>query len=413
VGPEKHIGVPLLAAATIIQTTRETPRTGTTNDQKVRNVKKRWTEDQFLQAKRVLSRHVNVSNACRELDVTPDALQKLFQRENLPPPKTFLRGQVDVVAEDFQPLVDALKKSPTFDSLCSTLDLSPARARDLLSRARAAGYAVRVGAEVVGIGHDETSDVRDIEVPPTEGGRFKIGVVSDLHAGSKYCLRAQLRDCIERMYSRGVRDILIPGDLTDGCYKHGVFELKYSGIQDQIADLERMLPKKEGLRYHAISGNHDFTFSEKTGLDFGGVCEGYFRSRGRVDLRCYGDRAATLRVGGTTVRLLHPSGSCSYAISYKLQKFVEAFDSGEKPGILLVGHYHRSCYIYTRGVHAFAVPTFQGPGSAFGKSLGLGPQAIGGLILSWKLTKFHTIRSLQFEPLSYFKTEKEKETGAG
>ena len=371
---------------------------------------KKWTSADYERAKRVLNKHTSVKDACSELQISCDALQKLFQRADLPPAKTFLMGSEEVDIEDFSKLVDALKRSPVFDDLCSTLDLSPARTRNLLRRARAAGYAVRLGAEVVGIGHEDTSDIRDVEVPPTVGGRFRVGVISDLHAGSKYCLRAQLRDCIERMYRRGVRDILIPGDLTDGCYGHGVFELKYSGVQDQVADLERMLPQKEGLRYHAISGNHDYTFSERTGLDFGSYCVGYFKTRGRNDLCFYGDRAATLRIGGTSVRLLHPSGSCSYAISYKLQKFVESFDSGEKPGILLVGHYHRSCYIYTRGVHAFAVPTFQGPGSAFGKSLGLGPQAIGGLILSWKLTQFRTIRSLQFEPLSYFKTEKEKET---
>jgi hypothetical protein len=107
--------------------------------------------------------------------------------------------------------------------------------------------------------------------------------------------------------------------------------------------------------------------------------------------------------------MLHPSGSCSYAVSYKLAKFVEAFSSAEKPGVLLVGHYHRSCYIYTRGVHTIACPTLQGPGSAFGKSLGLGPQAIGGLLLSWRLTKFQTLREFNIRAINYFKHEKEKE----
>lgn len=306
-------------------------------------------------------------------------------------------------------LVHEARKEPSFEDLCNKLRASPAEVRGLITKAKQSGYAVRIGAENIGIGNELQSEAQSVDVPPIVGNWYKIGVLSDLHAGSKYVLRAQTIDCVERMYRKGIRHILIVGDLTDGCYKHGVFELKQSGIEDQTKALSSMLPKKPGLQYHAISGNHDFTFSEHTGLDFGQYVVGCFSRLGRHDISFYGDRAATLLIGGTSIRLLHPSGSCSYAISYKLQKFVESFDSGEKPGILLVGHYHRFCYIYTRGVHTFACPTFQGPGSAFGKSLGLGSQSIGGLILKWKLTKYKTIRNLAFESLNYFKREQEKE----
>lgn len=306
-------------------------------------------------------------------------------------------------------LVHEARREPTFENLCNKLHASPAAVRDLITRAKQAGYAVRIGAENIGIGHELQAEAKAIDVPPVVGDWFKIGVISDLHAGSKYVLKAQCVDCVERMYRRGIRHILIVGDLTDGCYKHGVFELTYSGIEDQVTELARMLPRKPGLCYHAISGNHDFTFSEKTGLDFGKYVVGRFAELGRKDITFYGDRAATLLIGGTSIRLLHPSGSCSYAVSYKLQKFVEGFDSGEKPGILLVGHYHRFCYIYTRGVHTFACPTFQGPGSAFGKSLGLGSQAMGGFILKWRTTKYKTLRQVSFEGLNYFKYEQAKE----
>jgi hypothetical protein len=293
--------------------------------------------------------------------------------------------------------------------LCDILDLPPSKVKALIVDARAAGHAIRTGAASIGLGHEPSTEVLDTGVPATVGERFRLGVVSDLHLGSKYALRAQLRDCVTRIYRAGARDILIPGDLLDGCYPHGQFELTYSGIEDQTADLFRSLPRFDGLTYRAITGNHDFTFVNTTGLNVGRYIEGYFRDHGRDDIRFYGDRAATLRIGGTTVRMLHPSGSCSYAVSYKIQKFVESFDSGEKPGILLIGHYHRSCYLYVRGVHAFTCPTFQGPGSAFGKSLGLGSQSMGGLLLGWKSTDVGTLRELNIRPINYFKTEQAKE----
>lgn len=311
--------------------------------------------------------------------------------------------------EDFTRLVNASRKSPSVEALCNELDLSPASLRAMVERARVAGMAVRVSDGHVGIGHEPATGESYVSDPPPTGKRFLCGVLSDIHAGSKYCLRPCVKDAVGRMYRAGVRDVLIPGDLLDGCYRHGEFELTYSGLTEQTDDLSRILPQLDGLKYHAITGNHDFTFTERTGADVGSFIVGRFAALGRRDLAFYGDRAATLRIGGTSVRLLHPSGSCSYAISYKLQKFVEAFDSGEKPGVLLVGHYHRSCYIYTRSVHAIACPTMQGPGSAFGKSLGMGPQAMGALIIGWKLTSVATLRDFVLRPLSYFRHEQAKE----
>lgn len=384
----------------------------------------RWTPKEINMSVGLLRAAITVEQACSHtpkvlgFQATPDQLQKAFKARGMPAPSAYLWDGIpghlaDVSAKttDFSALVKAAKSKPSFSALCDTLDLSPKALTQLLADAKSSGLALRVAPGGVGVGHAEPTGVQDTGiVPPTVGKRFRLGVISDLHLGSKYALRAQLRDCIKRLYRAKVRDIVIVGDLLDGCYRHGEFELSHSGLADQTTDLLATLPQYPGLTYHAITGNHDFTFTEKTGVDVGAYIVGQFAAAGRKDLKFYGDRAATLRIGGTTVRLLHPLGSCSYAISYKLQKFVEAFDSGEKPGVLLVGHYHRSCYVYSRGVHTLACPTFQGPGSAFGRALGLGSQAIGGLLLSWKLTEVGTLREFGIRPISYFKAEQPKET---
>jgi hypothetical protein len=374
-----------------------------------------------------LANHLTLRAAVAEMSelqdrVTEAGLYHGFRDAGEPPPSTFLMSakrpktsqstpqKVTIPSPDkFQELIRAARKSPSLEVLCDILDLPPSKVKALIVDAQAAGHAIRTGAASIGLGHEPSTEVIDTGVPATVGERFRLGVVSDTHMGSKYALRAQLKDCVARIYWAGARDILVPGDLLDGCYPHGQFELRYSGIEDQTADLCRTLPELIGLKYHCITGNHDETFTKPTGLNVGRYIEGYFRDHGRTDIRFYGDRAATLRIGGTTVRMLHPTGSCSYAVSYKIQKFVEAFDSGEKPGILLIGHYHRSCYLYVRGVHAFTCPTFQGPGSAFGKSLGLGSQSMGGLLLGWKATEVGTLRELNIRPINYFKTEQAKE----
>lgn len=393
---------------------------------------KKWDETRVNLAIGYLRRSATIPDAVHRMrrdepllaDVTIPSLEKGILRgsghrageylNSQPPGGAHARVTVEAPTEKREATVDslllAMRKTSTLEGLCDKLNVSPSSAKKLVNDAYAQGYAIQLSDVSIKFGYgDRANEVLEAAPPPADGKQFKLGVISDLHRGSKYCMTGALRDAIGRMYRTGVRDVVIPGDLLDGCYKHGVFELRYSGVEDQTKDFERALPQHEGLRYHAITGNHDFTFTEASGIDVGQYITGHFAKCGRTDIAFYGDRAATLGIGGTTVRLLHPTGSCSYAISYKLQKFVESFDSAEKPGILLVGHYHRSCYIYTRGVHAFAVPTFQGPGSAFGKSLGLGPQAMGGLILSWRLTKMKTIRDMTIRPLSYFRVERPKE----
>jgi predicted phosphodiesterase len=252
---------------------------------------------------------------------------------------------------------------------------------------------------------EQIRTVQNTRIMPTRGKRQTVGVISDLHLGSKYCLRAQLIDCVQSMYERGIREILIPGDLLDGCYKHGIFELSHTGLTDQTQDLYETLPKLRGLSYHAITGNHDHTFAELTGVDVGEYITGYFKERGRRDITFYGDCGAFVSLRGAVIHLWHPLGGMSYAKSYKLQKQVEKYGAGEKPNILLGGHVHQFVFVEDRGVFAILCPTFQASGSAFSKRLG-GQPALGGLILSWEIAGKDLVRNFSCERRRYFEVEK-------
>jgi predicted phosphodiesterase len=326
-----------------------------------------------------------------------------------PPEPPALNFDIDVeVPADarFQQIFELTRKKPVpFLTLCDKLDVSPARARKLISDAQAAGVYVQLEHDHVGVKPPEaTSHVQPTGIEPTVGTRQRVAVISDLHFGSRYCLREKLKDFIRYAYKQGVRVVLCPGDLLDGNYvSHGMFELSHVGLDNQAQDMLDSLPRLPGLTYHAITGNHDLTFTEQNGVGVGEYLERLFAPRG--DFRFYGNRGAFLHVGGAIVHLWHPKGGASYAASYQLQKRVEKYASGEKPSILLAGHWHRYCHIFERGVHAMACPTFQGGGSAFGKALG-GAPAIGGMILSWDLTAHGTLRNFVHEYRAYFEVEK-------
>ena len=312
--------------------------------------------------------------------------------------------------QQFKKLVELTRAKPrSFSELCDRLDLSPTKAKELIKKAKAAGILIRSIGDHVAL--DLPKDENDIEIVqktgivPVKGRRYKTAVISDLHLGSRHCLRAQLIDFIHYAYSQGVREILCPGDVLDGNYvNHGMFELSHVGLQPQIEDLMETLPQKPGLTYHFITGNHDLTFMEQNGVDVGKSIVGAFNSAGRFDVKFYGNRGAFLKIGGAVVHLWHPMGGGSYAKSYKLQKQIEKYASGEKPHVVLAGHWHIYCHVFERGVHALACPTFQGGGSAFGKALG-GAPTIGGMILSWDMTEHGTMRNFIHEYRAYFERE--------
>lgn len=392
-----------------------------------------WTKAHLSAAKRILRQHARsqyeealeaIGKATGRGEVTAASLRSVFIRQGFSCPTSYLKEATAEEPKKAAPAEPKANRKPTgqlpsdalktllvmarkgpvnFHTLCDKLDLSPAKVLRLIETAKEGGVEVHIEHNHVGVRPDEERVV-SIGVPPTVGQRQRIAVISDTHLGSKYCLREQLIEFIHYAYSQGVREILHPGDVLDGCYRHGIFEVSHTGIDSQAQDLFEVLPQLPGLTYHAITGNHDYTFTELIGVDVGQYLMNYFAMRGRKDLHFHGNRGAFLRLRGAMIHLWHPKKNPGYAKSYSLQKQVEKYASGEKPNLLFTGHWHLFCYVQERGVHAFACPTFQGGGSAFSKSLG-GAPAIGGLIVSWEATQDGTLRAVTLEKRDYYEVE--------
>jgi hypothetical protein len=303
-----------------------------------------------------------------------------------------------------QRLVKALRTAPTFQDLCDALDLSPKGCAALIDQARRLGVPVAVELGHVGLASTQGAAgwrVHKLTLSPLAGEEAQVAVISDLHYGSKYCLREAIADFIGKMHARGVRHVLCPGDLLEGMYRHAFGELSHSGLEDQTADAIEHLPQHPGLHYHYITGNHEETFARASGVNVGRYIEGAFRQAGRGDLHHYGDRGAFLSLYGAVVHLWHPTGSTAYAKSYKLQRMASGYPVELKPHLLLAGHWHTFCHVEERGVQAIACPTFQHGLGPFGRSLGTTP-AIGGLLLQWRMTEAGTMREFSLRRYPYY-----------
>lgn len=420
----------------------------------------KWSRGQFDQVKRILMQHKHVTTAAGVaseklgLRLTRSSIKNAFARAGEESPSTYLIGgsnnpsdkepadtpvspfvghprarkklgdtsPIDALLRQLKDadrdlvikLVARTKRRPVrFEDACNFLNLPPKRARDLLDTARSAGVNISIQHGQIELVEPEPSfELHDLDIPPVVGKKQRCAVISDLHFGSKYCLRKQLREFIHNAYGAGITEILCPGDFLDGIYRHGIQELRYHTFDGQCEDAYRSLPQLPGLTYTCIAGNHDATFWDKTGHDPGHAIESWFRHppdftdlKGRSDVRFIGHRGAFVHLRGANIHMWHPKKGAAYAKSYHLQKLSHMYSSSEKPHISLAGHWHIFNYCVERGVHLVACPTFQGGGSAYGKSLGGAPE-IGGLILSWQLTEHGTMRTFGVERVSYFETER-------
>jgi len=95
----------------------------------------------------------------------------------------------------------------------------------------------------------------------------------------------------------------------------------------------------------------------------------------------------------------------SYALSYKLQKMVEAMSGGEKPNILACGHYHKSEYFFYRNVHIFQTSSFQAQ-TPWMKGKGIAT-SIGGWIVEINADNEGTITRIKQEYIPFYKAIKD------
>ena len=185
---------------------------------------------------------------------------------------------------------------------------------------------------------------------------LKIGIISDSHL----CNVNQRLDVLETAYEefkrQKVEHVLHCGNLIDG-YRERInaSEVMFRGVTDQALYAADHYPQRKGVVTRFITGDcHEGWYAASVGLHVGYHIQDTFRRHGRADLEWAGHMEADIELkcgsGSATLRMFHPGGGSAYAQSYKAQKIVESYQGGEKPAILLLGHFHKAGLFYPRGV---------------------------------------------------------------
>lgn len=233
-------------------------------------------------------------------------------------------------------------------------------------------------------------------------------VVSDTHFGNTRQQLHLLNKLYEYAYSKGITTALHCGDIIDGDYTSIRKEQpKYLFLRnfDDFADyVIEMYPLVKGMETHLILGSHDETTYKN-----GGASLNKWVERSRKDLIFEGQDIAELNINNIKITLSHPGLGSSDTISTKLQKRIENLESGYKPKILLVGHYHKSLFELYRNVYSFLIPClcdwthFQNKGSM--------ANVVGGYILDIYSDKKGNIVYLEPEEILYSRKDFWDEAG--
>jgi predicted phosphodiesterase len=196
----------------------------------------------------------------------------------------------------------------------------------------------------------ERAEVR-IEIGP-KSPPWRCGVLSCTHFGSLYEEIGITNAVYDWFAQEGVLTALHCGDMTEGSHmrKGHEYSIHKHGYDEQVKWTVEQYPYRKGIRTHLISGNHDASHMKNGGAD---VCEGI--ATRREDITYLGPDMARIVIDrpgerNIAVDMLHPDGGVSYALSYKPQKIIESIEAGNKPDLLLVGHFHK----------AFTLPAYRG-----------------------------------------------------
>lgn len=235
----------------------------------------------------------------------------------------------------------------------------------------------------------------------TETIRFAI--MGDTQFGSKYAQLTYLHNFYDLCAQQGITEVYHTGDLTEGLKMRTghEYELYAVSADDMRDDVVLNYPKREGITTYFITGNHDASIYKQVGYDIGQAIANL-----RPDMKYLGRDCAVINLTPKcTLELRHPWDGTAYALSYKLQKMIEAMESDSKPSILAVGHYHKAEYLFYRNVHALQTGCFQGQ-TPFTRGKGISVH-LGGWIVTIRVDENGHIQGFAPEFIPYYKSIKD------
>lgn len=199
---------------------------------------------------------------------------------------------------------------------------------------------------------------------------FLFGVAGDRHHGSKYHRDDVLTDLYQRFEQAGVDAVFDTGNWIDGEARFNRHDLVRVGLTPQLHLMAEQTPRivRPDLgpvpTYAVWGDDHEGWYAQREGIDVGRYAEQVMQDAGHYWYNLgYMEAHVILRNANTgrdtLMAVMHPGGGSAYALSYRPQKIVESLEGGEKPAVIIMGHYHKLEALNARNVWVLQSGTCQ------------------------------------------------------
>lgn len=255
-------------------------------------------------------------------------------------------------------LINLLKnKKYTIEKLSNLLNIIPEKIKELLNELFSEKYNLYCeNNEYTLLGQIERGGKQKLNINYWKGNRIKLGFVSDAQLCSKFERLDVLNLIYDVFADEDIEIVYQGGNLIDGECSFNKYEIHTSGMTPQVEYLINNYPKRKGIITKFITADdHEGWYVQRERINIGEYIQLKAEKIGRNDLEYIGHVEADIPFEGINgqswMRVMHPGGGTAYALSYTPQKIVESFSGGDKPRILLLGHFHKLDYCFPREVH--------------------------------------------------------------
>jgi biotin operon repressor len=255
-------------------------------------------------------------------------------------------------------LQQLLIKGDTRGSLCEKLNISDRILTAAIEELGEIGYQVEEMSGTLKLCRDVIPQDQNLHEAPWKGNRvIRFGLCGDHQLNSKYTQITHAHKLYDIYEQEGIKVVYHTGDIDEGEQMRPghQYECYNQGADDHVAEIIKNYPRRSGMKTYFITGNHDHSLIKRAGYDIGKPI-----AEKRDDMVYLGQSYATINLTPNCIlELRHPGDGTAYALSYKMQKMVDAMSGGEKPNILAVGHYHKVEYLFYRNIHIYQTGCLQ------------------------------------------------------
>jgi predicted phosphodiesterase len=234
---------------------------------------------------------------------------------------------------------------------------------------------------------------------------WTFGYIGDTHIASTFHLPKNMHEAL-RIASNDfpVKHFFHSGDVIDGrgIYKGHEENLVTSSLEKQTDLAAEAFGRYAGkLRFWAIAGNHDYSFTQQNGAKPLAIIEA------KTDnFKNGGDMRADWLINDLRIRTLHGAGGRNYARSYPSQTYLRDYFGGLEreemqniPHFLFMGHFHTKYHGKDHGIEVFQPGSFQDGDNEYCIRRGLtGPAGLWVIEVKHTGGEIHQLTSTYVQP---------------